>query len=909
LATHNAVLSPPTPQPKVSQPVVPSVVPSVPQTAAQTMSGALDAALDSRALHAFASTQNAAAGAHGAYLKLAERQTQDQLVTLAHRAALLEALAPFTSATQALETQAPIPNMAPTAHPVPHPLEAPVSPAPFMDREACLAFARGTVGSVLGAAYAGADAFPTRVRLPDEPLMLVDRIMSVSGEPMSLGSGTVVTEHDVRPGLWYLDAGRIPTCVAVEAGQADLFLSGYLGIDFETRGLACYRLLDAVVTFHAPLPAVGSVIVYDIAIERFMRQGDTWIFFFHFEATVNGHPLISMQKGCAGFFTPEQLADGKGVVHTALDLAPLAGKRPANWRELAPMALEAYDGTRIDRLRAGDLPGAFGVHFAQLGLVDPARLPDGLMRLVHRITRLEPTGGRCGIGYIEGEADIHPNDWFLTCHFVDDQVMPGTLMYECCMHTLRVFLMRLGWVGESSQVVYEPVPGIASTLKCRGQVLASTRLVTYQITLKELGYDTDGNETPFAIADALMLADGKPIVQIKDMSVRASGLGRTALEAMWQRVTATVPQPERPLYGPETILAYATGKPSEAFGAPYLPFDSERIIARLPGPPYMFLDRVSEVTGPPWIMKAGAGCVAHYDIPADAWYFAEEGQATMPFAILLEVGLQPCGWLAGYVGSALTSPIDMSFRNLGGHGTQHGLVTPDMGTLTTRVELTKVSASGGMVIQEYAFNVTCNERPIYSATTSFGFFTKVALAQQVGVRGVEGYEPTPLELARVVPLALDEPPLPLPKAMLRMIDGIDCYIPNGGPHGQGFVRGYKQVDPNEWFFKAHFYQDPVCPGSLGLESMLQLLKLVAARRFGAQCGPDATFEVMALETPHEWIYRGQILPTNQRVTVEATLKRVDEKTLTIVADGLLRVDGLSIYQMKDFTLSVRPARR
>ena len=54
----------------------------------------------------------------------------------------------------------------------------------------------------------------------------------------------MVTEHDVRPGAWYLDAGRIPACVAIEAGQADLFLSGYLGIDFRTRGRAVYRLLD-----------------------------------------------------------------------------------------------------------------------------------------------------------------------------------------------------------------------------------------------------------------------------------------------------------------------------------------------------------------------------------------------------------------------------------------------------------------------------------------------------------------------------------------------------------------------------------------------------------------------------------------------------------------------------------------
>ena len=33
-----------------------------------------------------------------------------------------------------------------------------------------------------------------------------------------------------------------------------LFLSGWLGIDLQTRGLASSRLLDAVVTFHDALP-------------------------------------------------------------------------------------------------------------------------------------------------------------------------------------------------------------------------------------------------------------------------------------------------------------------------------------------------------------------------------------------------------------------------------------------------------------------------------------------------------------------------------------------------------------------------------------------------------------------------------------------------------------------------------
>ena len=57
------------------------------------------------------------------------------------------------------------------------------------------------------------------------------------------------------------------------------------------------------------------------------------------------------------------------------------------------------------------------------------------------------------------------------------------------------------------EVVLEPVPGVASQLKCRGQVLASTKVVTYEVSIKEIGYGPE----PYVIADALMYADGKPI--------------------------------------------------------------------------------------------------------------------------------------------------------------------------------------------------------------------------------------------------------------------------------------------------------------------------------------------------------------------------------------------------------------
>ena len=188
-----------------------------------------------------------------------------------------------------------------------------------------------------------------------------------------MGPGRVVTEHDVHAGAWYLDGGRIPTCIAVESGQADLFLSAWLGIDFVTRGLAVYRLLDAEITFHDALPGPGKVIRYDIHIDHFFRQGETRLFRFNFEGTVNGRPLLTMKNGCAGFFTRAELDAGRGIVRTALESRPQAGGLPADWQELAPMQRESYADSQVQALRDGRLDGCFGPLFRDLPLQRPAR--------------------------------------------------------------------------------------------------------------------------------------------------------------------------------------------------------------------------------------------------------------------------------------------------------------------------------------------------------------------------------------------------------------------------------------------------------------------------------------------------------------------------------------------------------
>ncbi len=775
-------------------------------------------------------------------------------------------------------------------------------------RDMCMEFAIGSAAKVLGPEFAAVDTYKVRVRLPDEPLMLVDRIISIEGEKGSLGPGRIVTEHDVLPEAWYLDGGHAPVCISVEAGQADLFLCSYLGIDLAVKGERGYRLLDAVVKFHRGLPCPGDVIRYEIEIEKFVRQGDTFLFFFSFEGFINNKPLISMTDGCAGFFTEEEVKKSGGIILTKEDTEPVPGKKPSGWNELVQVDVENYNDDKVEALRAGDLEKCFGVLFNGIKLADSLKLPGGRMKLIDRILNLDPKGGRYGMGMIRAEADIHPDDWFLTCHFKDDMVMPGTLMYECCAHTLRVFIQRMGWVTDKPGVCYEPVIGVESILKCRGPVRSDTRHVVYEVEIKETGYGPE----PFVIADAHMFGDGRRIVMFKDMSMKMSGITREEIESAWKKKAG---------FDYDSILAFSTGKPSEAFGEPYKVFDEERIIARLPGPPYLFIDRITNIEPEQWVLKPGGWIEAEYEVPPDEWYFKANRIPAMPYCILLEIALQPCGWLAAYMGSALKSKKNLKFRNLGGKAVLHHQVLPDSKILTMRTRMTKVAEAGDMIIEHFDIQILQSDKLIYEGTTNFGFFTKKALAQQVGIIDAAGkaYKPDADELKRAVshvfdnippftPYDLETAPAPcpaMPSKALLMVDEIETYIRDGGTEGLGFIRGVKKVDPNEWFFKAHFYQDPVCPGSLGIESFIQLIKFMAIDRW-SHLIETHMFELIT-DKPHIWIYRGQIVPENKKIEIEAVVTKIQDIPVpTIQANGFLKVDGLYIYEMQDFGIRLVP---
>ncbi len=724
---------------------------------------------------------------------------------------------------------------------------------------------------MLGPSYADLDDYSPRVRLPMAPLLLVSRVTDVQARRGDLGPSRIVTEYDLDPDADWAWEGKPPLCVVIESGQADLFLCAVVGTDAIAKGETLYRLLDCDLTFHGDRPACGETLRHDIRIKRFARLGETLLFYFEYDCTrrSDGAPVLTMRDGCAGFFRPEELARPHGVDPTPADLPQRAPVRP-----LIPGAPARLDEAAIRALTAARYADALGTAFAPAD-GSALRLPPSRWGLLARVTHLALSGAPHGLGRVVAEQDLADDDWFNPVHFKDDPCMPGTLMFDGCAQALQVWLMATGAPAAWRDASFEPIPELTAKLRCRGQVAPGHRTLVYDVRVKEAALEPE----PYAIADVILIVDGTPVVTALDVGVRIAGR-REAAKA--PQPTTTVPE--------EALLEFAIGLPSRAFGPALARFDDGPRLPRIPGPPLLMMHRVLDVEGARGVIAEGRSATVAYDLRPDAWPFAVDH--ALPLGALLEIALQPCGWMTAWQGSALALGGDVYFRNLGGTWTRHAVVRPDAGTLITRATLKSVSRSAGMLLTFFDFEVRCGDAVVARGDTHFGYFTPAALAAQKGL-GLPAEDAARRATWRAGALPPEDADATFPRSDWRRIDRVTTITPDGGRAGLGYYEAEAAVDPDAWFFTAHFHQDPVMPGSLGLDGLQQLAAFALRRALG-----DDVATVQALDAPSTWKYRGQVTRERAHIGFALEVTALDREAGVLRADGIVLADGLPIYAIE-----------
>ena len=623
--------------------------------------------------------------------------------------------------------------------------------------------------------------------------------------------------------------------------------------------------------------------------------------------------LISVRNGQAGFFTEEELAGSGGVLWDASEdeLKPDARLDPppklTTKRSFAPEDLQHFV--------EGDAYRCFGKGFELAAShTDTPNIPDGRLKLLDHVPLFDPQGGPWGRGYLRAEAHVPTGAWFYEGHFNNDPCMPGTLMADAATQALSLTMAAMGFTINRDGWRFEPVPGELARFLCRGQVVPDVpHTLEYEVFIEEV---IDG-DLPEVYAALLCKSDGFKVFGCRRFGMRLvpDYPLTTRREYLDGAEPARLVGPEGDVRGDyEALLSCAWGRPSDAFGQMFTKFDGLLKCPRLPGPPYHFMSGIVSVDVAPGSAAEGGTLISTFDVDPDAWYFAE-GQGQMPFAVLVESLLQPCGWFASYLNFFADTIGDVAFRNLdGGDCILHRAVTPDFGTLKLTTHLTRFAKAGGTSIVFFEVMCESDAGPVMTLTTDFGFFSPKILEDQRGLTTTDedrarrdAPSPTPPillldgggELAHLPGMA---------SGKMRMLDEVTGFWTDGGAAGLGRIRTFQRIRRDSWYFKAHFYEDPVQPGTLGLEALVQSARALLTLRGWLDGIADPVWEQPIIGFPLGWRYRGQVVPTNDEVVTEVEVVEVevvDGESVTLTVYGTQWVDGLRIYEVPSFAIRVR----
>ncbi len=805
------------------------------------------------------------------------------------------------------------------AEPLPAPADR--APVPLWDEDDLLEFAQGRIAPVFGPEFAVIDTYERRCRLPEPPYHFVSRVTRLQGRPGHFEPSTITTEYDVPVGAWYTVDGLVPCAVTIEAGQSDMFLISYLGADFHNKGERVYRLLDSRLVFHGGLPREGQTLRYDVRIDRFVWNGDNLLFFFNYRCYADGELILELLDACAGFFSDAELATPLGIVENKADRERRAAMTPTWFKPLVRTDRTHLTGEDLALLAGGRLGDVFGGEWDQSadGCNPSVRLPDSMLRMIDEIPLIDRTGGPRRIGLIEAVKHLDPDAWYFTSHFQGDPVLAGSLVAEGGVQILQVFAMYLGMHLVFPDAEFQSVPGLETQVKVRGQITPKTSSIRYKVEITGLTM----LPRPTVTADITVYDGDRPVVAMRDFGVQVREKpgtpyrpGPGGLPVFLGRRNAR----GEAAFINELHLAHAAkGDLGTAMG-PEFDVYGDRRAPHIPNGDFQFVDRIMRLDGERGVLRPGATMATEYDSPPEAWYYHDNASPTMPNCVAMETSLQAAILLGYYLGATLASPDEeLAIRNLDGRASFVRRVDLRGRTIRHETEMLSSQAVPGATLQNFRYRLLADDEVFYEGESLFGYFSEDALANQVGL-DAGAYVAPWLEEAgkgcerREMAVRSDDrwftarpgSGLRLSDGHLRLVDDLTL-VDGGGDHGLGYLFGRRGIDPGDWYFDCHFHRDPVMPGSLGVEAVIQGLQAhVMESGLCDDMGP-VRFET-PLDVAMGWKYRGQILRGDGEMTFDAHIKEVrrEEGRLLVIADANVWKPGLRIYELTDVAVEVRP---
>ncbi|MFJ9363932.1 hypothetical protein ACIRRA_05900 [Nocardia sp. NPDC101769] len=676
--------------------------------------------------------------------------------------------------------------------------------------------------------------------------------------------------------------------------------------------------------FRDRMPLAGATLRFELRIARGTRDNRHATAEFSGRWLSGNAPFLEissgrMQYGESGVVPPP-------TVPVSQPRSP-RGRRGKGFKPLEHTEIRTLSHHALHRLAHGDIVDVYGGRWDQRmpGANPGIRIAPAESLLITGVSTIDPRAGVCGFGTLTGTQIIPDRAWYCTS---DDSGVPMVdrgLLVEAGYQLLRTYAVHLGLHLAFPDAEFQPAPEIPASIQLIRPLSVRDESARYRVEVTEITMVP----RPTVVADVQVRTGGEPVAILRNLAIeireQPGAAFRPELRADGPVFLGRYGSQGDPAWLNEFHLGHMeNGEPAIALGQ-VLDGYSGRTMLYIPNGEFRFVDRIQSLVPAGPQMRDGR-TVTEYDVPPRSWYYEDNAFEGLPGSILMESSLQAAALSGACMGTtAMVAPeVKLSVRNLDGTATV--LADLDVRGATLRQETTLVSTMqiAGQVLQRFQYTVTADGVPYYEGNSLFGYFTPEALASQIGLDGgasVPRWIDTVdrADLADVIDIDYHDRPSwsdPRPDDGLHIGSGhfalIDraTIVKSGGLHGLGYLAGTRRVDPADWYFECHFHTDPVMPGSLGVEAVMQGLQtFVIVADLAAGMGPVRF--ALATDVPFTWTYRGQILRTEKQMDFELHITdiRCTGNGLRVIADANVFKPGMRIYAFRDIAVDVRPERQ
>lgn len=572
--------------------------------------------------------------------------------------------------------------------------------------------------------------------------------------------------------------------------------------------------------------------------------------------------------------------------------------RPATtmsaFKALARTAVTSLDGPALAALARGEIAAVFGPAYDQENCNPAIQLTEGTHGALSQI-EIVRHGGPWNRGRLRA-----------ACH-IDGDVIAASV--EAVWQAAQVFAMQVGLQLCLAGGRFHPGP--------HSEMEFYQPLAPGPVELVVDVVRIDLIPRPWLRVNAEFLRDGAAVARVRDLTLEireeqglpvAPQLGG-AVPRFFGRRNALG---ERALLNEFHMTHSARGDLGIALGPEFTPYAGRRA-TRMPNHGLQLCDRVMAVEGERGKLTGGMART-EYDSPADSWYYQESANASMPNVVYMETSLQSALLLGYFLGATLTAPEeDYSLRNLDGTATVLREVDLRDKTIQQTSRLLNTTVLVGAVLQSFSYELSVDGEPFYAGESLFGFFNAAALANQNGLDNGE-YVPPWLDsqpdrpAVRTIDIAARREQgtgVPCSRGHLALLECIEV-VDGGGKFGKGYLRAVRPVSETDWFFAYHFHLDPVMPGSLGIEAVIQAMQEWALS-VGLAADLVAPEFVLPANLPMSWRYRGQILADDREMTLEVHIKDIERRDgrVRVVGEASVWKPGMRIYELNDIAVELR----